>query len=74
MSETKPKSFVESVEGIFTGLVAVAVYFGGMIIMFGGFAVVMLFWYGVAVLVFKFAFGVQLPNPFNLVPPQWRFW
>lgn len=28
--------------------------------------------YGVLVLVFRHAFGVELPNPFDWLPPEWR--
>ncbi len=30
-------------------------------------AAILLFWYGVAVLVFRYAFGVELPNPFDWI-------
>ena len=33
---------------------------------------VLLFWYGAAILVFKYAFGVELPNPINHLPPEWQ--
>lgn len=31
-----------------------------------------LFLYGIVLLVFRHAFGVELPNPFDLLPPDWR--
>lgn len=37
-------------------------------------AVVGVFFYGVAVLVFRHAFGVELPNPFIWLPPDWQRW
>ena len=30
--------------------------------------------YGVAVLVFRNAFGIELPNPFDYLPSDWREW
>lgn len=32
----------------------------------------LLVFYGVGVLVFRYAYGVDLPNPFNLLPAAWR--
>jgi hypothetical protein len=28
--------------------------------------------YGVVIIIFRYAFGVELPNPFSYVPPDWR--
>ncbi len=36
------------------------------------FAIILLFWYGIAVLVFRFAFGIDLPNPVDWLPPEWQ--
>ena len=35
-------------------------------------AAVVLFWYGLAILVFRHAFGIELPNPFDWLPPKWQ--
>ena len=47
--------------GLFVGLIALP---------FG--IAVILFWYGLAMLVFRYAFGVELPNPFDWLPPEWQ--
>jgi hypothetical protein len=31
-----------------------------------------LFLYGIAILVFRNAYGLELPSPFNLLPLNWR--
>lgn len=31
----------------------------------------LLFWYGVFVLVMRHAFGIELPNPVDWLPPEW---
>ena len=28
--------------------------------------------YGVVILIFRHAFGIELPNPFELLPVEWR--
>jgi hypothetical protein len=33
---------------------------------------VLIFWYGAAILVFRYAFGVELPNPVNYLPQEWQ--
>jgi hypothetical protein len=35
-------------------------------------ALVLLFWYGAAVLVFRYAFGIDLPNPIEWLPAEWQ--
>lgn len=30
------------------------------------------FWYVVAVVVFRYAFGIELPNPLNYLMPDWQ--
>ena len=32
----------------------------------------LLFWYAVAVVVFRYAFGIDLPNPLNYLMPDWQ--
>jgi hypothetical protein len=45
--------------GLFVGLIALPIRI-----------VVVLFWYGLAMLVFRYAFGIELPNPFDWLPPE----
>jgi hypothetical protein len=39
-------------------------------LLFSGFILLIL--YGIAVLIFRNAFGVELPNPLDWVPSDWR--
>jgi len=39
-------------------------------LLFSGFILLLL--YGIAVLIFRNAFGVELPNPADWVPTDWR--
>ena len=34
---------------------------------------ILLVWYGVALLVFRHAFGIELPNPIQLLPAEWAW-
>jgi hypothetical protein len=49
-------------------------FFGCLGALFYGlfYIVFLVFCYGVLVLVFRHAFGVELPNPFDLLPLEWQ--
>ncbi len=32
----------------------------------------LLFWYWVLVLIFRYTFGIELPNPLNYLTPDWQ--
>lgn len=44
----------------------------GCLIMIPFLIVILLFIYGVFVLVMRSAFGIELPNPIDWLPPDWR--
>ena len=55
------RAFMEGIGVLILGLVGLA---------FSGF--MLLVFYGVAVLVLRHAFGLDLPNPLDWLPPDWR--
>ena len=44
----------------------------GVLIMLPFSVISLLVMYGITVLVFRFAFGVELPNPIDYLPDSWR--
>jgi hypothetical protein len=42
------------------------------LVVFVAYAPWLLIFYTLAVLVLRYAFDVELPNPFKLLPPHWR--
>jgi len=37
-----------------------------------GVPIALLIGYGVIILLFRYAFGIELPNPFDWLPTEWR--
>jgi hypothetical protein len=50
------------------GMVALVGYALGAVFM----GLWLLVLYGIVVLIMRHAFGIELPNPFDWLPPEWR--
>jgi hypothetical protein len=54
--------------GCAMGMVALVGYALGAVFM----GLWLLVLYGIVVLIMRHAFGIELPNPFDWLPPEWR--
>ena len=44
---------------------------GCLFVVLIGLPIALLIGYGAIVLLFRYAFGIELPNPFDWLPPEW---